>query len=121
MKKKILVVEDDVEISNNLKKAIEGEGYLVDLARNGKIALEILQSTSDLPALILLDLMMPIMDGFEFRRRQLLVPAFSTIPVVIMTAGGSVEAKASSLGARGFVKKPIELDDLFRVLSEGCA
>ena len=81
----ILLVEDNNHIREALQCLLEGEGYLVRLASNGQEALEVLASNS-LPDLILLNLEMPIMDGFQFREVQKQDPKIASIPVILMSA-----------------------------------
>ena len=110
MSKKVLIVEDDEDLAKNLKLLVESEGYAAELARNGKVALECLQSTDLLPDLILLDLMMPVIDGFKFREEQEKCANIALIPVVIMTAGGNIESSKIRLGAKAYVTKPLDAD-----------
>jgi CheY-like chemotaxis protein len=109
--KTILVVEDDNGIRDSLKALLEMEGYDVLLATNGEEALAVLKS-SRRPKLILLDLMMPVMDGFKFREMQSAAPEISDIPIVIMSADGHVAPKQAQIGARDYIKKPVDIDDL---------
>jgi len=114
--KRILIVEDDVDTQESLRLTLEGEGYTVSVAGNGQEALEQLIST-DLPSLILLDLMMPIMDGWEFRKRQRTHPRFSSIPVVAVSAhrpGGN----GASLDVAAYLMKPLDLDQLLATIGK---
>jgi CheY-like chemotaxis protein len=106
--KRILLVEDAQEISSSVAELLTDEGYEVSCAANGLEALALLQSTEALPDLILLDLMMPEMDGYQFRTEQKQNPLWSAIPVVLMTAGVDIRAKARELGARGYLPKPFK-------------
>src|SRR5438046_2792257 len=84
---KILVVEDDPYIRESIQELLELESYTVACAANGKEALDYLEKIGNgLPQLILLDLMMPVMDGFEFRRQQVTSPVLSKIPLIVMSA-----------------------------------
>ncbi|MEO5968926.1 MAG: response regulator [Bdellovibrionia bacterium] len=114
--KHILVIEDDTVILEYLSKLLEWEGYLVQCASNGSDALKLLQSVSPLPGLILLDLAMPIMDGFQFREAQESDGRIAVIPVVIMTADRNVESKSMKIGAKDFVKKPLDFDDVLSTI-----
>ncbi|HEX4925067.1 MAG TPA: response regulator [Bdellovibrionales bacterium] len=116
--KKLLVVEDAIEIQVLLKKLLESEGYAVVCANNGQEALDVLAGGGGLPDLILLDLMMPVMDGMQFRDRQLLDPKLARIPVVVMTADGNVEAKSKRVNAAEFLKKPLDVDQLLEVIEK---
>ena len=93
---------------------LESSGYAAALAENGKAALELLVSADPMPDLILLDLMMPVMDGWQFRELQRERPALRDIPVVIISAGGRVEEKAENLTAAGWLRKPITIPVLLR-------
>ena len=114
----ILVVDDDTDIRDSLIELLEFEGYSVVGAANGKEALD--QLRRRLPAVVLLDLMMPVMDGFEFRREQLADPQLSGVPVVIVSAGGRCAQAAKELGALGCVQKPLDVPTLLRVIRSAC-
>lgn len=110
IKPSILIVEDSLDIQESLKQLFESENYTVHIASHGQEALDFLRSQSKHPNIILLDLMMPVMDGFEFRKIQYLDEELSKIPVLIMTADGQVEEKAAKMGGVGFLKKPVDID-----------
>ena len=88
-KEPILVVEDEPDLRDALTWVLRQEGYAVSAAANGREALDWLRGSSS-PWLILLDLRMPLMDGFEFRVRQLQEPNLAAIPVVVLSAYGDV-------------------------------
>ena len=115
--KTILVVEDDVDIRSALLGILEDEGYAVVGAANGAEALEHLRSVG-LPSLILLDLMMPVMNGWQFRAEQKQDQNLNRIPVVVISADGNVRQKAASIDAQGFLKKPIDLDNLLELVEK---
>jgi len=106
MKKRVLVVDDERDIVDLLRYNLEREGYEVIAAGNGQQALE---KASAKPDLILLDLMMPVLDGFETCKRLKGNPATASIPVVILTArSGEVdEVLGLELGAEDYIQKPI--------------
>lgn len=104
--KHVLIVEDAIAIQELLTELLQGVGYGVHCASNGKEAIDFLQEAQQLPGLILLDLMMPVMDGFQFREAQRKDERFAGIPVLVMTAFRDVEEKATALGASGYLKKP---------------
>lgn len=121
---KILIIEDSKDIQLLLSRLLEGEGYSVVSANNGEEALNLLRSGDDLPHLIFLDLMMPVMDGADFRAEQLLDARLANIPVVLMTAGGDVHNKAASLGITSYLRKPFPsvdtiLDFVIRFMPKG--
>jgi two-component system cell cycle sensor histidine kinase/response regulator CckA len=111
---KILIVEDDVNSRIYLERALASQGYAVDSADNGAMALE--KASQSRPDMIISDIMMPEMDGFELCRRVKTQETLRTIPIVFYTAT-YIEAKderlAMKLGASRFLIKPMELDDLF--------
>src|SRR6476646_6367807 len=80
--KPILIVDDDKDVRSALAELLEGEGYAVAGAHNGHEALQLMRAGLH-PAVILLDLMMPVMDGWDFRSEQQRDPAFAGVPVVI--------------------------------------
>jgi CheY-like chemotaxis protein len=87
------------------------EGHRVVGAANGREALERLRAMPR-PSLILLDLMMPEMNGAQFRAEQLRDPALASIPVVVVSADAAAEEKAAALGAVACLRKPVDIDDL---------
>jgi CheY-like chemotaxis protein len=108
--KRILIIEDDAPIRDSICELLEDEGYLVEAAANGQEALDMLRSLPAAPDLILLDLMMPVKDGFQFREEQRQDPALADIPIVIMSADGNVQRKVKQVGALSYLKKPVDID-----------
>lgn len=104
--KHILIVEDSKDIQDLLARLLNSSGYKTDCANNGLEALEFLHSLKILPGLILLDLMMPEMDGYGFREAQAKIARFASIPIIVMTAHGDVQSKALKIGAKASLKKP---------------
>jgi CheY-like chemotaxis protein len=104
----VLVVDDDESIRETLSDVLRDEGFLVEQAENGAEALTYLraQGPERLPAVIVLDLMMPVMSGAEFRERQLDDPRLSKIPVVIMSAADRGGVIAKRMKADAFLPKP---------------
>ncbi len=113
----VLVVDDDPDIRDALCELLEDEGYRAVSAANGQEALTYLKS-SDLPCVILLDLMMPIMDGWEFRRRQKCDPELANVPVVVVTAAG--QYGTSSIDAARILPKPLRLEHVLDALKQYC-
>lgn len=114
--KSILVVEDNKEIQDSLKLALEIEGYHVFTADNGKQALEQL-SRIPTPCIILLDLMMPVMNGWEFVDEISKDLMLSTIPIVVVSAFGDKKGTPKSIG---YIQKPIDLDTLLDTVAKHC-
>ncbi len=107
----ILVVDDDLATREALVLVLGAEGYRVTTAADGLTALDQLRH-GDLPDLIILDLMMPVMDGWHFREEQLDDPRLADIPVIICSAAGRVRERAAALHAAAYLEKPIEPREL---------
>lgn len=118
--KRLLIVEDSRDFQALLRHLFSSEGYSVECALNGKEALELLRSGVRLPDLILLDIMMPVMDGFEFRREQERDAKLAGIPIVVMTAHGDAQVCKAKIGAKDFIKKPPDMNDLLDVVRSWC-
>ncbi len=107
---RILVVEDDIAIRDALAEVLEGLGHSVRCAGNGAEALELL-AREEPPDLIVLDLMMPVMDGFEFREASRRDPRLAEIPVMIVSASDVTTLRGlAELGAAAVLPKPFELE-----------
>ena len=102
----VLIIEDSLDVQSLLASLLQSGGYRVTCVESGQAALNWLRASTELPGLILLDLMMPEMDGFAFRREQERDGRLATIPVVVMTADGQIQSQTMSLGAKAFLKKP---------------
>jgi len=109
---RVLVVEDDPEIRDSLVEALTDSGYEAFGAINGQDALRKLAQMDPLPALIVLDLMMPIMDGRSFREEQLREPRLAHIPVIVISAYRDVAYNVRDLNAAGYLKKPLKVRQL---------
>jgi CheY-like chemotaxis protein len=116
MKKRILVVEDDTSIRELLVELLESEGYDVVSAANGLEGLRLLES-EQLPHLILIDLMMPVMDGYSFRTEQLKNAAWSNIPTVVMSAESNAKEKMKKFNITAFLSKPVELEVILETVA----
>ncbi|MBX5484570.1 MAG: response regulator [Myxococcaceae bacterium] len=120
---KLLIVEDDVEIAEAMIELLRFQGHVVEHARDGREALNLLRSDPELPDAIVLDLRMPNMDGWSFRAEQRRDPMLSGIPVLAISADGSPQAEA--IDAAGFLRKPIEMPtlsaELRRIIGEARA
>ncbi len=118
--KEIMVVEDDKAIRESLCQVIDEEGYEAVPAANGREAIELLRSGAAPPALILLDMMMPEMDGKAFRLEQQKLAIAAAIPVVIISAHANVRQLAASVEAADYLRKPLDLDELLRIIDRFC-
>lgn len=114
--RRVLVVDDEQTIRELVAEALGEAGFQVLPAGNGARALEIMHDW--VPDLIVLDLMMPRLDGLSFVELMRLNPQLASIPVVLVTAAYAAGAAAQQLGARACITKPFELDDLLNVVRE---
>jgi CheY-like chemotaxis protein len=115
---RILLVDDDEGNREALRELLEGEGYAVVAAPDGAQALERLGELR--PSLILLDMMMPVMNGSEFRQRQREDPRLRDIPVLLMSAGARLDDEAEAMDARGVIGKPPDVDAMLREVARIC-
>jgi len=113
----VLVVDDDAEIRQALAELLEDEDYGVRLAANGKEALELVSSGLR-PDVILLDVMMPVMDGWHFLSARLKYPELVEVPIIIISAGQEAEREAHKVGVFEVAKKPLHVDDLIRRIED---
>jgi CheY-like chemotaxis protein len=113
----ILIVEDDVDLREMMAQLLTLEGFRAVSVANGKEALQYLASGQS-PEVILLDLMMPVMDGWEFRRRQQADPTLSDVPVIVLSALD--QSRTRDLHADAFLKKPLDFDRLLELVHEYC-
>jgi CheY-like chemotaxis protein len=115
----ILVVEDNPDVREAEAVMLESAGYRTVEADNGDHALRVLHTAAERPCLILLDLMMPVMDGIEFRRAQLADPALADIPVVVVSAFDRA-GDAAELQVNAYVPKPVDYDRLLATVEQHC-
>jgi CheY-like chemotaxis protein len=115
-KRRVLVVEDDVDVRQSLAEVLADSNYEPVLASNGREALTQLRAAREKPCLILLDVMMPVMDGATFRAEQLSDPELQSIPVVVLSAQSDLEATAKAMSVKDYMRKPVELDELLSTL-----
>lgn len=112
----ILLVEDDYGVRDALSMLLEDEGYAIASATNGKEALHLLATRTPLPDVILLDLAMPIMNGWEFRAAQQQDARLAHIPVIVLSADRSIAIKATGITADAYVGKPVLIEALISIL-----
>jgi CheY-like chemotaxis protein len=116
----ILIVDDDFGIRDAITQVLEDEGYRVVGAANGLEAFDHLRVAAAFPCLILLDLAMPVMSGWEFRSKQREDPTLSPIPVVVLSADRGLKDKAASIQADGYLQKPVDIDTLLDTVEQYC-
>ena len=115
--KTVLVVEDDFDIRESIKDFLEIEKFSVLTASNGQEALDVLKAAPK-PCLVLLDMMMPIMDGREFLDIVMKDAVLAPIPVFVISA---VATKDNTLGSVGFIKKPADLNLILKMVQDYCS
>jgi CheY-like chemotaxis protein len=118
--KVVMLVEDDDEARDVLAMMLEEAGHTVLPAENGAAAWKLLEERRGACDIILLDLMMPIMNGWDFRRKQRLDPRFAAIPVLVMSAGAHIGSVSQELGAADYISKPVEIDVLLDKIRRHC-
>src|SRR5262245_23969898 len=104
----VLVVEDDFGVRESLADVLSDAGYEVSCAADGIEALALLRAGARRPQLILLDWMMPRCDGAQVMAALQADPTLADIPVVLLTADVRLQSRATALGVRGFLKKPVD-------------
>ncbi len=115
--KHILIVDDSPDLQFLLVQLFKSEGYTISQAFDGRQALDFLQKSPESPSVMLLDIMMPRMDGIELKSELNKDSKFSNIPVIWMSADASALTKAKVLGGVDFLQKPImDLDALITIV-----
>ncbi len=113
----ILIVEDDPEIREDLAELLREEGHRVVTAADGAAALQWLEQTGALPALIFLDLMMPVMDGWELRLRLKRDPRLASVPVVVMSGVSDVKSDLAELDTARLLVKPFSVEAVLELVA----
>jgi CheY-like chemotaxis protein len=117
---RVLIVEDNDATREALALLLQTAGYTTAEVEDGREALAYLRS-HERPRLVLLDLMMPVMDGWEFLRERRRDPALTAVPVVLFTAAGGLDApEAGALGADDVLHKPASPDELLATADRYC-
>jgi CheY-like chemotaxis protein len=117
MRCNVLIVEDDADLREMMVQILSLEGVDAATATNGQEALDYLRGR-DAPKVILLDLMMPVMDGWEFQRERRRDPALADVPVVVLSALD--ETRAADAATHEFLKKPLDFDRLLQIVKAYC-
>jgi CheY-like chemotaxis protein len=120
MSHEILIVEDDSALREALAQVLSDEGYELLSARDGLEAVNCLKK-GNRPDVILLDLSMPVVNGWEFRMFQKRDPELARIPIVLITAGGYSREEVAWLEPSALIPKPVDLDVLLAVIRRFCA
>jgi CheY-like chemotaxis protein len=114
----VLVIDDDEDIRTTIRDVLEDQGFAVACAANGREALDMLLRDDSKPALILLDLTMPEMDGWTFRQEQQKVPRLAQIPVVLFSGHHDASQAVQSLHAAALMTKPLRLEGLVTLVEQ---
>jgi CheY-like chemotaxis protein len=115
---RVLIIEDDPDLRETLAELLRLNGYSVQTAANGQDALQSLRG-NDLPRLILLDLMMPVMNGWEFRDALAKDPRLAQVPVVVLS-GVDDTSEAADVRADGHLTKPVTLEAVLNAVQSHC-
>jgi CheY-like chemotaxis protein len=118
--KSVMIIEDDVEARESLAAVLTSEGYSVIVAEHGRAALDVLRKAPSAVCMILLDLFMPVMNGWAFRDEQIHDPAIADIPVVVITADTAAAQRVGKLGVVGAMTKPVDFDRLLAMVNAYC-
>jgi CheY-like chemotaxis protein len=116
----VLIVDDDRDIREMLAQTLEDEGYVALTAASGREAMALLAEAATRPCVILLDLMMPGMNGWEFRAAQQRDPQLAAIPVVVLSARTDLASAAATMAGVDYLAKPIDFDALMRTVQRHC-
>jgi CheY-like chemotaxis protein len=115
--RKVLIVEDDPDIRASFRAVLEKEGYAVDDAAHGRAALDLLQGGGCNPAVIVCDLEVPVMDGWQLRKELRANPRLSRIPLIMASAVTLVGRLRARLAAAAYLRKPVDLRELLRIVA----
>jgi CheY-like chemotaxis protein len=115
-RKLVMVVEDNEATREAFGLILHTMGYRVATASNGQEALTQLQESAERPCVIVLDLMMPVMDGWQFRARQRQDRRVADIPVIVCSAAGDVQNRCAGLDAQAYLAKPIDPGELLAAI-----
>jgi CheY-like chemotaxis protein len=116
----VLVVDDDTDLRETLTEVLVDNEYRVVGAGNGQEALDILHGTRIRPCVILLDLMMPIMDGKTFRTELMKEPRLSDIPIVVLSAHANIDEVLSDIEVNARLQKPVQIEPLLALVDRHC-
>jgi CheY-like chemotaxis protein len=116
----VLIVDDDTDVRDAIAEVLEDGNYRPLRAENGAVALQQLRGATPMPCVILLDVMMPVMDGNEFRARQQSDASLREIPVVVLSAHADASVSAAQMRAAAFLKKPVDLGELLQTIQHFC-
>jgi CheY-like chemotaxis protein len=114
---RVLLVEDDIDIRETVAELLVEEGYEVQTATSGRDALDHLATCATPPDLVLLDLMMPVMDGWTFHGELQREERWARLPIIVISADANVMEKAARLNPVACLRKPVGIDELLGVVA----
>jgi CheY-like chemotaxis protein len=117
----VMVVDDDTDLRETLMEVLQDNEFRVVGAANGQEALDLIHSAAQRPCVILLDLMMPIMDGKAFYSALRNEPELSQIPVIVLSAHANVEAVLADVAVEAKLSKPVDIEPLLALVKRHCA
>src|SRR5690242_14258816 len=118
---RVLIIDDDFAIRESLAELLADEGYLAAAAVNGRDALAKLDEDGPWPCLIVLDLMMPVMNGESFRELQLRIPELARIPTIVVTADDRAQSRIEPLNVQASLQKPIDIERFIDAVRDRCS
>lgn len=118
MNKKVLIVEDDIDIRETLTELLIDEGHEVISAENGQVALDKLHAETVQPDVIILDLMMPIKNGFQFCEEKQMDSKLRHIPIIVMSADGHIRDNMKLISAAAYLRKPLDIFEMLNAINE---
>jgi CheY-like chemotaxis protein len=116
----VMVVDDDADLRDTIIDVLEDKQYRVVGAANGKEALDLLRGRSNRPCVILLDLMMPVMDGKAFHAQLMKDPGLSHIPVIVLSAHADIDSMLANLAVQAKLRKPVAIEPLLALVGQHC-
>jgi CheY-like chemotaxis protein len=116
----VMVVEDDAGIRESISEVLTDHEYVAIEVANGKEAIRRLRMAAEKPCLILLDIMMPVMDGWQFRALQIQDPELNAIPVVVLSAHTNLDEVVKGMHAAAVLRKPVRLATLLVTVERFC-
>ena len=114
----ILVVDDDTDVRESLSELLDEKGYSVLQAENGREALDVLKNVPHAPCIVVLDLAMPVLDGYEFLKYRAVDPALRHTPVVVVS--GNPEPMQPLEDIEAYLQKPLQPDRLLEIIRHTC-
>lgn len=120
MNRRVMIVEDDRDVLESMAEVLEDCDYQVIRATHGADALKLLRELAEKPCVILLDIMMPVMDAWQFRAEQQTDPDLNQVPIVILSAHARAQEAAAEMRAAAALEKPVRLDTLLSTVARFC-